>query len=256
MKKGVICAMVLLLLCGCDQQKLIQKFVLPAQDKAGRAYIEDVRTGSFSPVRAATAPAYQNAMTAGLFHNMQAIFGARPVKGVIVVGAHIFEGGGTTTNALTYEYDMGDRFVLAEITLQDIGGTMRIDGIHMQALSRSLEQMNAFTLAGKNPLLLAVLALVVLIPIFIVATAIVCWRTPIPRFKWLWRIFVLLGITGITLNWTSGDVRFVLLQVNLLGAAFSQQLYGPWILQIGVPLGAILFWIRRHRWLERAEETT
>jgi hypothetical protein len=261
MQKQIICGIMLLTLalCGCDQQAMIQKFVLPAEDKAGRTYFEDLRSGNFGPVQTATNPALQNAMTSEVFRNMQAVFGPKPVKSIIVVGAHINEskivgGANVTVNALTYQYDMGDHFVIAQIVLQDMGGAVQINGIHVQALTHSLDEINAFTLSGKNPLFFVFQALVVLIPIFVVVTAVVCWRTPIPRLKWLWRIFVLLGITGLTLNWTDGNVQFAPIHVNLLGAAFTQQPYSPWMLEIGIPLGAILFWIKRRKWLTQAED--
>jgi len=261
MKKQLLGIVLLALaLCGCDQQAAMHNFVLPAQDKAGRAYFEDVRTGNFAPVYDAIAPDYKAGMTPDLFSAMRGMFGSKPVKTIIVVGAHIARfkvlgGADTVTNTLTYEYDMGDRYVIAEIALLDTGRAMQINGIHVQALTRSLEQINAFTLAGKPPLFLAFLALTVLIPVFIIVTAVVCWKTPIPRFKWLWRIFVLFGVTGLTLNWTDGGIQFQPLMINFLGAASTQQLYGPWMLQIGIPLGAIIFWIMRRRWRARAEDT-
>jgi len=265
MKKQLLGIVLLALaLCGCDQQAAIRKFVLPAQDKAGRAYFEDVRTGNFAPVYDATAPAYQAAMTPDLFSAMRAMFGTKPVKTITVIGARINARKvagepDIVTNVLTYEYDMGDRFVIAEIVLQDTdhgetGHAMQIDGIHVRALTRSLEQINGFTLSGKNPLFLAFLALVVLNPIFVIVTAVACWKTPIPRFKWLWRIFILFGVTGLTLNWTDGSVQFMPIMANFLGAAVSREGYGPWIFQIGIPLGAILFWIMRPRWRMRAED--
>lgn len=256
-----VCGVLLLALtlCSCNQQALIQKFVRPAQDKAARGYLEDIRAGNFGPFLAAVDPAYQGQITPGLLKNIQALFGSHSVRSITVVGAQtsaqkLIGRPSIALNSLTYEYDMGDRSVVANIVLQDIGNAMQIEGIHVQPLATSLERANAFTFSGKNAAFYVFFALALLIPLFILATEVFCWRTPIPRHKWPWRIFILLGVTGFTLNWTSGDVQFLPLHIDLLGVGYAQQPYGPLILQIGIPLGAILFWIRRRKWLDQAEE--
>jgi hypothetical protein len=257
----IVCGIVFLTLalCGCDQQALIQKITTPEQDKVARIYFEDVRTGNFEPVRTAMDPAYRKQMTPELFRTMREVFGTHTVKNISIVGARVvaqkFIGKpGATIHVMTYEIDMGDRFVIGEVDLQDVDGHLQLEGLHVQAASRSIEQENAFSFSGKTIGYFIFLALTILIPIFAIVTEITCWRTLIPRHKWLWRIFVLLGITEFTLNWTTGNIQFLPLQISLLGAGFNQQPYGPLILQIGLPLGAILFWFRRRKWLVLAEE--
>jgi len=186
---------------------------------------------------------------------MQALFGGQAVKSVKVLGSHVNTTPEFKRYSFVYEYELTKQWIIADIILQSEKGHLQIEGIHAQQMTVSVERLNAFTLTGKSTLFLLFLGLTILIPVFVVCTAIVCWRTAIPRRKWLWRIFVLLGFTQVTLNWTTGDLQFLPLQINLLGAGFTKPFYGPLILQIGIPLGAILFWIWRRKWLPRAEET-
>jgi hypothetical protein len=87
------------------------------------------------------------------------------------------------------------------------------------------------------------------VPVFIVVSTIVCIRTPIPRRKWLWIIFILVGFGQFELNWTTGDARLKL-GIQLLGAAATWLgPYAPMILSVSLPVGAAVFWMRRKKWL-------
>lgn len=241
-------------LLGCNSQDLTNLFVPAEVTKAGQVFIDDIRTGNFGPVISAVDPAYGTQLNGAVLQQLRGLFGQQPVKSMKVVGSSLIKVPNVTRYVVTYEYELPTQWLAAEIVLQTAGNHLQIEGIHAQQMRQSFEQLNAFTLSGKNIAFLIFLLIAVLVPIFVVATGFVCWRTPIPRFKWLWRIFVLLGITGFTLNWATGNVQFLPIHIDLLGAAFTRQPYGPWILEIGVPAGAILFWIRRRKWLDLANE--
>lgn len=260
--RSVCCVLLLALaLASCDRQAMIQKFTTPRDEQAARTYLEDVRTGNFAPVQAAIDPTFSQSMTQAVYTAMRGTFGPKPVKSVTLMNASFLklaatQGSGPTIRTVLFEYDMGDHFVVANVSVEDLGKRTQIEGIHVQSMTSSVEQANAFSFSGKNFLFYVFFALVLLIPIFTIATEIICWRTPIPRHKWLWRIFVLLGIVGLNLNWTTGDIHLLLLRIDLLGASYSQQPYGPLIVEFSLPIGAILFWIRRRKWLDQAEEST
>ena len=242
-------------LFGCDNQTLMMKFVPEKENKAGQAFIEDIRTGDFAPVLAAIDPAYAPQLNADLLKRMQALFAGQSVKNVKVVGSHFNKTAELTRYSFVYEYELTRQWLIADIILQPEKGHLQIEGIHAQQMFRSLEQINGFTLTGRSAKFLIFLGVAILVPIFIIGTAIACWRTAIPRGKWWWRILVLLGITNFTLNWTTGEIGFQLLSINILGAGFRQELYGPMILQVGMPVAATLFWIWRRKWLPRPEES-
>jgi hypothetical protein len=243
-----------LALSGCDSQKFMNALTPEKESKAGQAFIDDIRTGNFAPVLSAIDPQLAPQLNADLLGRMRALFGGQSVKSVKVVGSHVNTTPEFKRYSFVYEYELTKQWLIADIVLQPVKGHLQIEGFHAQQMSQSLEQFNAFTLQGRGAKFLIFLGLTVLFSVFVIATTIVCWRTPIPRRKWLWRIFVLVGITQFTLNWTTGDLGFQPLQINLLSAGFIQQLYGPIILQLGVPVGAIMFWIRRRKWLNQAEE--
>ncbi len=64
---------------------------------------------------------------------------------------------------------------------------------------------------------------------------------------------MLVGIATLHLNWSTGQTQFAPFQVVYFGGAFATSSpYTPWIFSIGFPLGAIVYWIRRPRLLQRA----
>jgi hypothetical protein len=255
MRIWLLTGLLALTLYGCDSQKLMMKFVPEKENKAAQALIEDIRTGNFAPVLAAVDPKYAPQMNPDLLRRMQALFGGQSVKSVKVVGSHINTTPEFTRYSFAYEYELTKQWLIADIVLQPEKGHWQIEGIHAQQISQSLEQINALTLAGRGAKHLIFLGLAIIFPIFVIGTAIVCWRTPIPRRKWWWRIFVLLGITTVTLNWTTGEIAFQPLSLNILSVGFKQDLYGPWVFQLGLPIGALLFWWRRRAWLkQKADE--
>jgi hypothetical protein len=122
-----------------------------------------------------------------------------------------------------------------------------IDGFNVQPIKDSLENMNKFTFDGKGALYYLVFSLAIAIPVFIIYTTVLCARTKIEKRKWLWLIFILCGLTNFSLNWTTGEWRFLPMQFELLGAGFFSVPYGPWILSVGLPLGAVVFLLRRRK---------
>ncbi|MGH9806787.1 MAG: hypothetical protein ACRD9W_05925 [Terriglobia bacterium] len=116
-------------------------------------------------------------------------------------------------------------------------------------LSDSLQHMNRFTLDGKSLINFIVLGLAVLVPSFIVFSVIACIRTPIPRRKWLWIVFILLGLGQFGLNWTTGETEIRAFAFQVLGASVTWVgPYAPMMLAVSIPVGAIVFWLRRRTW--------
>ena len=113
-------------------------------------------------------------------------------------------------------------------------------------MKQSLEEANRFTFEGKGPIHYIVFALTVAVPLFIVYALVLCFKTPIARRKWLWLLFVALGFFQLTLNWTDGAFGIQPISFALLGAGFVRAgPYMPFIFNVTIPIGAIVFLARR-----------
>jgi hypothetical protein len=70
-------------------------------------------------------------------------------------------------------------------------------------------------------------------------------RTKMPGRKWPWVLFVALGFGQLAVNWTTGEWALNLLSVQVFSASATAAPYGPWILAVSLPVGAIVFLLRR-----------
>jgi hypothetical protein len=90
-----------------------------------------------------------------------------------------------------------------------------------------------------------VLALAVFFPLLTLYALVLCAKTPLPRRKWPWVLFILLGIGKLAVNWTTGSWGMTPVAVQLFSASATAPLYGQWTVAVSLPLGAIIFLVRR-----------
>ena len=69
--------------------------------------------------------------------------------------------------------------------------------------------------------------------------------------RWPWLLFMLFGIGSLSINWTTGETQFSALTLRLFAASVDQIRYGPWIVSVSFPLGALAFLLLR-KWLTAA----
>lgn len=238
-------------LTGCSEQFWMKKFTPEKESAQAKRYLDDIRIGNFRPVQEVMDQKYKEDLQRVL-PKMKALFPRESPKNVKVIGAHTTVSPTLTTYSLTYEYEYAKKWLVAQVVLQQEGQSTKIAGLHITPLNESVESLNGFNLSAKGAVHFIFLIAAVSILAFVLWTAVVCWRTPIPRRKWLWMIVVLLGIGTATLNWTSGNVQVGILSVTFFGVGFMKPLYGALMLQIGLPVGAAVFWLRRKKWLVTA----
>lgn len=229
-------------LVACDPKTMLQKLIPAEQAKVGQAYLENVRLRQQGALLRDADPEIRDALRSSfkLFANQ---FPSEKPKSIKVVGSQVSTASGVTQYALMYEYEFSGRWLLADIVLSQTGGKRLITGLHFQPMARSLEQIHAFTFSGKSMRHGLFLLCAVLLPFFILGTAIASIRILKVRRKWLLVIPITIGIATFTLNWTTGEIAFSPFAFALLGSGWFKGLYGPVQLQISVPLGAIAFWL-------------
>jgi hypothetical protein len=93
----------------------------------------------------------------------------------------------------------------------------------------------------------AVLAYGVAVALFTLVVLIVAAKTKMRRRKWLWILFILFGVGKFSVNWTTGQWGIALLVVQLFSVSSQAEFFGPWIISVSLPIGAILFLLRRNR---------
>ncbi len=246
----------LVMLTSCRPANLIEKWTDPKARAIADQYVERLIKGDPS-LAAELAPQYRNGPATDVITRMSALIPKETPISKQVVGYYVTRSPGGTSYDVTYQFGYKSKWLLIMTGWHELpGGGREIITLRVQPLEASLQELNALTFKHASPWHYFFALGVIVIPAFVLTTLVICIRTKFAGRKWPWIIIILLGVMQATLNWTTGQIRFSPLTVLLFGAsAFSPGLYGPWLLSMGIPVGAIAFWVRRKN-LRRADSSS
>jgi hypothetical protein len=243
-----------LLLFGCDYSNLRDSLVPEAEAEAAMETLVRLRVGDLEYIKERLHPDIHSEVSDEKLRELAEYFpGGEPIS-TTLIGSQVHSMNSSWQGNFSFEYEFQDGWALANAILQRSDDDLRIVGMSVYQTDASQKEINRFTLAQKSLIHYLVFTLAIVVPLFILVTLVVCIRTPIRRKKWQWALFILLGVGSLQLNWTTGEYAVQLMSFNLAGAsAMASGPYGPWILSIGIPLGAILFWVRREALIAKHE---
>lgn len=220
---------------------MIRKIIPPGAESNARDVVSLLREHKFEQIEKNLDPSIIYPSTDDTLAQMEALFPATVPISTKVVGVNRFQNSGVSTTSISLEYEFPGKWLLASVVTRSSAEGTLITGLTVKPLSDSLENQNRFSLKDKGGLQYAALALAVFAPLLCIYAFVLCIRTKIEKRKWLWLIITLIGVGTLNLNWTTGQSSFALFNVYLLSAGINAAPYGPWILHISLPLGALLF---------------
>ena len=263
---------------GCSQDALLQKFASAEDQATAKKYVDDLRTGRYAEIEAVADPSIKGPTMRGTLEQMAGLIPDEEPSSIKLVGAETTKGPGGTIKNLTFEYGFGDKWLLVNLATQSRADVFTIVGFNVylpdgrtvlftlakavgddrwdkaQIVAQSLADGNRFGLTGKTPGQYLILALAILLPLLTLYALILCARTKMVRGKWLWIVVILLGVGKVAVNWTTGEWQVTPLAIQLLSVSAFTAGYGPWVVAVSVPLGAILFLFRRRLPLRQDHE--
>ena len=238
---------------GCSQEELLQRFSSPEDQATAKSYIDRLRTGDFDEIEKSLDPSIRTPNIRDTLVKMAGLIPNQEPTSVKLVGAQSSRMPDANTVNTTFEYNFGDKWLLANVAVRDRQGTKTIVGFNVNLMTQSLEAQNTFTLAGKSTTHYAVLVAAVAAALVTLYSLVVCARTKLPRRKWLWVLLILVGVGKVAVNWTTGEWGIAPLSVQLFSASAFAPIYGPWTIAVSLPLGAIVFLIYKRSHLEQPE---
>ena len=251
---NLIALLLLITLAGCDQASMM-KMMTPSEDEqAARGYINLLRQDKIEQIEKDLDPSIKTANIHDTLAKMAALIPSQDPQSIKVVGAYVSRSIDLYQSNISFEYQFPNLWLLANVAIQKKGGVSTIIGFNVYRIPDSLENLNRFTLSGKGILQYLVLALAVLVPLFSIYVLILCIRTKIEKRKWLWILFIILGVGKFAINWTTGQWNVMPVAVQLFGVGAFSPPYGAWTLSVSLPLGAILFLIRKGKPSEIASQ--
>jgi hypothetical protein len=243
-----VCCLIVIALCafltGCDEAGLMKKLTPQEDESVSRHYIELLRQGKFDQIKRDLDPSLVDSNVQTTIANMAAIFPAEIPETVKVVGVHTSRDRESSTVNITFEYQFPSKWLLVNVATQKTGDVRTIVGFHVTAIANSLENLNQFTVVGKGVIQYLTLTVAVGCLLFTFYVLILCVRSKNVERRWLWMIFVLIGVGKFAVNWTTGQYTFQLLTIHIPCFSATRPFYGPWTVETYLPLGALLFFNR------------
>jgi len=247
MQNGDFCLLALVFFIpfsGCDRSTQIERRS-PGDVSSVKTYFEMLRQGEYDRVELAFDPAAKDTGFRSGFEQMIATIPAENPVGVKTVRVDAQCEEALCYNRVIVEYRYSKQLILFSVLLKKEGSQSLIEGMHIRVIPDSFLKANEFALSKKGISQYAILTLAILFPAASLYTLIVCVRSRIGPEKWIWVAFILFGILRLRVNWTTGQLDFQMMVIQVLSAGAIAEPYQPWMISVSLPLGAILFLIYR-----------
>lgn len=243
---GLLLVAAALMLAGCKPPVLKAD---PAVEAVARAVYDDVAAGRVDAVRARMTP---EALAAASPEQIQALRPFARTAGTVerrLINMQMVSNGSAQSLVLIYELPFPNEAVLYEVRLQRAGANApwRLLGCTFNRASNAELAKGSLTVTDRSPGQLAFLAATVLSPLLMLSAIAAAFMAPGLKHKWLWAILALAGIGGASMNWTTGQTGFQILNISLIGAGITKMGYSnfyAWILKFTIPVGAVIVHVR------------
>jgi len=152
-----------------------------------------------------------------------------------------------TYHQIQYEYEYKSDFIIYSIVIKDDNKVKSINGFRINISKVSLSKANEFDFNNKKAIHYFFFLMTIMQPLIILITIVGILKSNFTK-KWLWIVFSFIGILSFNLNWSTGDLSYQLFSIKIFSASFlKSNLYGPWIMSFGIPIGSVIFWLKYFR---------
>lgn len=214
----------------------------PAAETVASAIFEGLKSGDDAQVRPLMTPELAAKASPEQIRALQ-VYAPRetPENRRLVNFTRIYSANDVLT--ARYELTYPNEGVLYDIRLvrpKGGNGTWRAESFHLRRATNAQLAANHFSLA-KSPGQLLFLLFTVGSPLLMLTAMTAVLSAPRFKLKWLWAIGTLFGLCTFTMNWTTGQMQFQPLMLNLIGGGLMKTGYlgfFPWTLKFTLPVGA------------------
>ncbi len=230
-----------LLLAGCNEEAKLQKATPKEADALAREFINALTKKNADKAEKLIEPTIRADAKPKLQSLVDLLSASTPTE-VKIIGVRGQSKADQKMYQLSYQIYYEKNWVVASIAIVETTKDRFIFSVRMDPLKAPLEKLYEFQFFGKSIVHYLALLFFILIPLFILFVLVKCIQMP-GKKKWIWVPFIILGFVSFHLDWTTGRAFLQPLSVLFFGVSFMKQKYGPLILSVSLPIGAIAFLI-------------
>ena len=247
-------------LFGYDRATLLKKYTPQDDEALAINYVGLLRQGQFEQIEDHSDPAMKNAETRDTLIAMSNAIPTGEPASIKTVDSRVVHSEDGSTSCITLEYEFRPQaitvggktelsgvWLIAQVLIPTKDGAKTLTGFHVSPSSRSFEEINEFTLADKGIPQALALSLAISVLGFTLHVFVLCIRTKMGKKRWVWLILIAIGVFRFTANWTTGEWFYTPLTFQVPPVTWICTPYGPWMIQITIPFGAIAFLLWRNR---------
>jgi hypothetical protein len=243
-------------LTACDDHSTLSKVANSEDVVVAKRYAEALRGNHSDYIVEHLHPSLSKRDAIASLTQAAALFPAADPLAVTLVGFSKKTIGNVAHIGTYFEYSYPSSWVLVRIAFDSQSSNIVLTTVAAAQLREPLLKSTALTFAHLSPVGLAAIGLALANLLFTVLTFAFTWRAPIPRWRILWRVFVLFGAGSIAIDTYSGAWASHLLHFAIPASNYTKEIYQPLVINLYLPLGAILYWVKRQRWRRNATLTS
>lgn len=222
-------------------------------DAVGRRVLQLVQQGDSEALLPLLDPALTSSAAQAEVRATGDTLRAWAADSVALIGWNLVSEPNRKAAQLSYELRGPHRWGAAVLWLEKRVDGTRLNGLRLFARTQSMASENAFTLRDRSLKHYLVLAALCCSVLFSLGTALIIVRTPMPRRWWL-AALALVSFGTIQFNWSAGQSMVLPAYFSLFGGSVIKAgPVAPWIVSVGLPLGACIALWRRADFRKRQQ---
>ena len=240
----------LLALTGCSREAMIDRVVDAQTQRYAMATAQQLREGRFADIGAVVPPGKEAAFAASA-NRAKALLNFAPGKLVIIsaFAKYSLTKHPTQNRVVVLQSGSGDRWAIIQLTMERHGDVDRLIGLNSGFSRVAVDTANGFDPAARGVPGYVFLTIMLVSFVVSISAIVVLWHRRWTSYRGLWTIGSLFGLAGCGMNWTTGDVSVLLINVSLpTFRAARAGLLAPWMLSFGIPVVAIIVLLRWYEW--------
>lgn len=238
--RGLAILFVIMMLTGCSRQQLIDRIVDKDMQRFAVTQMENIRAGQFDRVILANDRDERSRFNVYAAASRDAMLAA-PGPFVVVSAIARRSLRGDRSAVITLQSGSGSHWLLGQISVHRIGTGYEVVGLTVRPTASDIRTTSNFELNQRGVAGYVFLTIMALCTAVSAYALYLIWHRRWLRRRWLWTLGSLLGFSGLGINWASGDV--FLLFINICIPPFRAVRFdplGPWMLSFGIPVVALI----------------